>query len=569
MACGHSIDFSRVWSLSQQLKTSLPAVSSIETFRKRNLASILSQPLCRVNVLGDDAQYGHKGCVNTLSWANDGEVLISSGDDKTVRLWRMDNTNTSQEYPFVCRSVIETGHRANVFSAKMLPHSSRIVTAAGDMQIRVFDARTALSGASISDNLETEYSTNESCLRIIQCHDDRAKKIVTEDSPDLFLSLAEDGTVRQHDLRIPHNCHTEACSAPLVDIGFELSTISLSPLTPYQFVVAGDSPHGYLYDRRHLRKAIEAEWGSIPHAGEAATTCVRKFSRPANAGDANPSPAFLRDHITGSRISKINGHEVSSYDLRSRLLTEPRTGPSVYVVHCINGCSTDNSYNGGSAYSGDGVYIFSTKDDPTDDDNMKCKKEPLETYRQQNRTLTDNRKTNSSSPDMDNDDDTSDSSDTNIGRIVRELNPPTALPRQRFTGARNVATIKDVNFLGPWDEWVVSGSDDGNFFIWDKKDALLRGIYEGDSSVVNVVEGHPYLPLLAVSGIDNTVKLFASNTSEKRGSFDRTEDAEQIMDTNRRAAGTRIVRYDLSTLLSEVRAAVGSESDLSEQCIGQ
>lgn len=41
------------------------------------------------------------------------------------------------------------------------------------------------------------------------------------------------------------------------------------------------------------------------------------------------------------------------------------------------------------------------------------------------------------------------------------------------------------------------------------------------------------------------------------------------MDTNRRTAGTRIVRYDLSTLLSEVRAAVGSESDLSEQCIGQ
>ena len=67
-----------------------------------------------------------------------------------------------------------------------------------------------------------------------------------------------------------------------------------------------------------------------------------------------------------------------------------------------------------------------------------------------------------------------------------------------------------VNFLGPYDEFVTSGSDDGNFFIWDKATAAIRGIYEGDSSVVNVVEGHPHLPLVAVSGIDTTVKVFRS-----------------------------------------------------------
>jgi WD repeat-containing protein 42A len=103
---------------------------------------------------------------------------------------------------------------------------------------------------------------------------------------------------------------------------------------------------------------------------------------------------------------------------------------------------------------------------------------------------------------------------------------PVILPRRRFAGARNVATIKDggpnllrslsklanrlvaiVNFLGPDDEYVASGSDDGNFFIWDKATAAVRGIYEGDSSVVNMVEGHPHLPLVAVSGIDTTVKV--------------------------------------------------------------
>lgn len=64
-----------------------------------------------------------------------------------------------------------------------------------------------------------------------------------------------------------------------------------------------------------------------------------------------------------------------------------------------------------------------------------------------------------------------------------------------------------MNFLGPYDESVVSGSDDGNFFLWDKSTADLNGIYEGDGEVVNVIEGHPFLPLLAVSGIDTTVKV--------------------------------------------------------------
>lgn len=64
-----------------------------------------------------------------------------------------------------------------------------------------------------------------------------------------------------------------------------------------------------------------------------------------------------------------------------------------------------------------------------------------------------------------------------------------------------------VNFLGPSDEFIASGSDDGNFFVWRKTTGTLHGIYEGDSSVVNMIEGHPHLPLVAISGIDTTVKV--------------------------------------------------------------
>lgn len=49
--------------------------------------------------------------------------------------------------------------------------------------------------------------------------------------------------MRQHDLRVPHNCTSGNCPAPLARVEHELSTIALSPLTPYQFVVAGASPY--------------------------------------------------------------------------------------------------------------------------------------------------------------------------------------------------------------------------------------------------------------------------------------------------------------------------------------
>ena len=111
-----------------------------------------------------------------------------------------------------------------------------------------------------------------------------------------------------------------------------------------------------------------------------------------------------------------------------------------------------------------------------------------------------------------------------------------------------------VNFLGPQDEYVVSGSDDGNWFMWDKKTRRLHDILEGDGAVVNVIEGHPYLPLVAVSGIDTTVKvcitidtetiidepatqLFAPSHRERR--FSRMHMAQSIIERNADAASNR------------------------------
>ncbi|KAI0352957.1 WD40 repeat-like protein [Trametes cingulata] len=515
-------------------------------------AAYFSGRLDRVNVLGSDTT-GHTGCVNALCWARGGNVLISSGDDTTVRLWRLDAYSEEQDYSFTCDTVIHTGHRANIFNAQMLPHSSRIVTVAGDRQVRVFDHEKAAGHPN--DNGETEYYARQAAIRVLKCHQGRVKRIVTEDSPDLFLTVAEDGSVRQHDLRVPHTC-SASCPAPLVQLSHELSTLSLSPLTPYQFVIAGASPFGYLFDRRHAGRHYREEWGQPPDSDEV-TTCVRRFGRSTRG----PHERRGLEHITGSRMASSNGHEV--------LLS----------------------------YSSDSVYLYSTKDDPQpssmateessilpptkrrssgepsrerrNDINTELDQERLERDAQMDEDIERIRAESTPSPpglrphtleDADEaenpdtrEDDEEEDYDDSEGEPrgdERYAKVPTIMPRSRFSGACNVETVKDVNFLGPRDEFVVSGSDDGNWFMWDKDTGRLHDILEGDGTVVNVIEGHPYLPLVAVSGIDTTVKLFAPTTGPSR--FSRLDRADSIITRNAEAA---TARSELSNLLLYYRLA--------------
>ncbi|EGO01923.1 hypothetical protein SERLA73DRAFT_177558 [Serpula lacrymans var. lacrymans S7.3] len=480
-------------------------------------------------------------------------------------------TNSEKEYPFACQAVINTGHKGNIFNAQILPFSTRIASVAADKQVRVFDIGESLGTSSTG---KTNYSTRESCIRVLRCHSKRTKRIVTEESPDLFLTVAEDGQVRQHDLRTPpHSCTSgEQCPAPLVKLPHALSTIALSPLTPYQFVVGGESPYAYLFDRRHTGRFLQEEWGVLPRA-EDVTTCVRRFGRRSRARNERRGT----EHITGAKMSAWNGHEV--------LLS----------------------------YSADAVYLYSTRDEPVAEREKTPAMLPSNTHK----SKRDGSSSGSSSPaaqhiptanaaeelaaifssgsediimDDDDDDDDDDEDEENDEMEPEETEEertvfdstahksvPVIYPRSRFEGHCNIETVKDVNFLGPYDEYVASGSDDGNFFIWHKSDGKLVDILEGDGSVVNVIEGHPHLPLIAVSGIDTTIKLFAPVHRERL--FSRFQNAESIKDrniaatqrlANRPAGFTQfLIRYDRALRLLAERGGDQADEELVAQCPNQ
>lgn len=102
-----------------------------------------------------------------------------------------------------------------------------------------------------------------------------------------------------------------------------------------------------------------------------------------------------------------------------------------------------------------------------------------------------------------------------------------------YKGHRNNATVKGVNFYGPQSEYIVSGSDCGHIFLWDKETEEVVQFLEGDSTgVVNCLEPHPFAPILATSGLDHDVKIWLP-TAEEPTSLDGLKNVIKENDSNR------------------------------------
>lgn len=81
----------------------------------------------------------HKGCVNTVSWNDKGQYLLSGSDDQTIVVSNPFNGHILVQY--------NTAHRANIFSAKFLPQTGDrgIVSCSGDGIVLYTELTTAAS----------------------------------------------------------------------------------------------------------------------------------------------------------------------------------------------------------------------------------------------------------------------------------------------------------------------------------------------------------------------------------------------------------------------------------------
>ncbi|KAL8767976.1 MAG: hypothetical protein Q9209_005647 [Squamulea sp. 1 TL-2023] len=302
-----------------------------------------------VNELG-----GHSGCVNALSWSSSGKLLASGSDDQHLNIHSYQPDSSTAQ--FALATTVSTGHSANIFSVKFMPHSGdqTIVTCAGDCEVRVFDIEN--SGRTTIPNGRTSSTTSRARLhnmykgvqylshgdtntRVYQSHADRVKRIVTESSPFLFLTCSEDGEVRQFDLRLPSSAYPSPNGGrglyarrrqhddsnvppPLISYkrhNLDLNTISCSATQPHYIALGGAHLHCFLHDRRMLGRDRLTERGipgnitpsrSMSLADEetmsGATKCVRRFA----PNGKNRMRRTDTGHITACKISDSNPNEL-------------------------------------------------------------------------------------------------------------------------------------------------------------------------------------------------------------------------------------------------------------------
>ncbi|XP_014900973.1 DDB1- and CUL4-associated factor 6 isoform X4 [Poecilia latipinna] len=175
----------------------------------------------------------HDGCVNTISWNDTGEYILSGSDDTFLVI--------TNPYNKKVKKSIRSGHRANIFSAKFMPHTNdqEIISCSGD-------------GIIFYTHTEKSPEFNRQCQ--FTCHYGTAYEIMTvPNDPYTFLSCGEDGTVRWFDLRTKTSCTKEDCKDDiLINCRRAATSISISPLVPYYLAVGCSDSSVRIYDRRML-----------------------------------------------------------------------------------------------------------------------------------------------------------------------------------------------------------------------------------------------------------------------------------------------------------------------------
>lgn len=207
----------------------------------------------------------HRGCVNTISFNADGDILVSGSDDTMVMLWDWDAGVTKLSFP--------SGHTNNVFQARFMPCTDDriIVTCAADGEVR--HAQIMEGGHVVT--------------KMLAQHGGRAHKMAIEPgSPHIFYSCGEDGLVQHFDLRTQSATKLFTCKSfqnksaymPII----HLNAITIDPRNPNLFATAGSDEYARVYD-------------------------IRKYKWDGSTDFGHPTDLFCPLHLIGDEQAGITG----------------------------------------------------------------------------------------------------------------------------------------------------------------------------------------------------------------------------------------------------------------------
>ncbi|XP_024123969.1 WD and tetratricopeptide repeats protein 1 isoform X1 [Oryzias melastigma] len=626
--------------------------------------------------LGLEAELqGHTGCVNCLEWNEKGDLLASGSDDQHAIIWD----------PFKHKKLttMHTGHAANIFSVKFLPHSGDriLVTGAADTKVHVHDV------------------TVKETIHMFSDHTNRVKRIATAPMwPNTFWSAAEDGIIRQYDLR-ENSKHSEV----LIDLTefcgqlVEAKCLAVNPRDNNYLAVGANGPFVRLYDIRMIhnyRKSLNQGTSAAVHS-----FCDRQKPIPDGAGQyyvAGHLPVKLLDYNSRLRVLvatyvtfspdgtellvNMGGEQVYLFDLTfkqspytfllpKKCQSSPGDVPNGKTANSVfNGIHFPSSH---ICFAENKTQLSSTELPPYLE---KIKQQANDAFARQqwthaiqlyslgihkanhNAMLYGNRAAAYMKRKWDGDhydalrdciraltlnpdhlkahfrlarclfelkyvaealeclDDfkgkfpeqahssACDSLDKDIRAALytksesaedkkanirfHSYNRKESIPedelvlrersfdyKHRYCGHCNTTTdIKEANFFGSKGQYIVSGSDDGSFFIWEKETTNLVRILQGDESIVNCLQPHPSYCFLATSGIDPVVRLWTPRPETDSENGRVVEDMEGAAQANQRrmnADPLEVMLLNMGYRITGLRGVGPDGSDDEDSSEGQ
>ncbi|XP_070491927.1 DDB1- and CUL4-associated factor 6-like [Chironomus tepperi] len=484
----------------------------------------------------------HKGCVNSICWNHNGTKILSGSDDQKLVLTD----------PFSSKVLIKytTFHRNNIFSAKFLPQSdTRIVSCSGSGSV-LYNDLNDINFTKESETSDTlvggNYRASNQDANYFNCHSGTCYEVMTIPSEfNSFLSCGEDGSVRYFDMRLVSKCHKQFCRENILILTqASVTAMSCSPISHNYLSIGCSDSLIRVFDRRFL-KLVE-----FPTVTEGTPPSLSSLSNQMQTDPVKvykiPNEQKRTYRITSVNYSKDEKELLVSYSSeylylfdmtrdgvakellptntrRRRCRESPRilrklrlrgdwsdTGPDSLpsseasgqsrpqlnssimnrmtglLSRMLNDNSSRNQRNRSGVAEGISMLLANDHDNEIEGGSSN----------------SNNDAAIGSNPDDSSSSSSYSSEDESIA--VDKFN----YVKQKFVGHRNARTmIKEANFWG--DDYILSGSDCGHIFIWDRKSAELINLLRADNHVVNCIQPHPYLPILASSGIDHNIKIWA------------------------------------------------------------
>ncbi|CAJ0884956.1 13842_t:CDS:10, partial [Entrophospora sp. SA101] len=488
----------------------------------------------------------HRGCVNSVFWNEAGNLIISGSDP---------------EKPLI--HSIPSGHNANIFSARFMAKSNdrHIISCSADGVVRYTDLEHIV-----------ENDASWSPLPEFNCHSYMAFEVLPDpNDSNIFFSCSADGLINQYDLRIKKSCPCNHCKQHIfLDLNptsnpdkhclnsinidkknnnntrqrrrgiiksrtkdTSITTISIRPDNPV-YMAAACEDTVRIYDRRYVVKSSYHRESQVyqfipklmrdnPASTQSKMTSL-KFD-PCGGGDLCASYSNSKIYlIRPNADQKKKSSHKSSKKEKQKQINDENIDRGTVDHNLMNNDDNNPNHSHLSPVSMEGVACGSGSSDGNVN-NIDREGKATTKYDENNNNKVDgvnsieftvpNEEDEEDEEDVDDSEDDVDKYDDNIYSTDEEDEDSEYEEAHEedvikiYSGHVNSRTmIKEANFFGANSEYIMSGSDDGRIFIWDKITGEVVNLLKGDSRVVNCLQPHPHLPILCTSGIDNDVKIW-------------------------------------------------------------